>query len=203
MEKGGYIMNEQPPTPPQQQAQAKKSKKWVWIVGAIVVLVIIIAVASSAGSKKDKSGETSEQTSMVTQEKTGSMISANVGEPVSIDDLTITVYSFTWSAGGDYSFQKPDAGNKFLVADIGFVNNDTKPRMLAQVYQTKVHTPEGYDYDVTLDYFPEPSLTSDEVAPGQKARGYVCFEVPEGIGSCSLIVTTDMLNGETFEVKLQ
>jgi hypothetical protein len=200
-------MSEQLITPPQQQPPAKKSKKWVWIVAAVVVLIVIIAVASSTESKKDKSDSTPKQPPTTTLEQKETQVKytapASVGESVSIDNLTITVHGFTWSTRGKESFEKPDPGNKYLIVDIECVNNDTKPRMLAQVYQMKVHTPEGYDYKVTLKYFPEPSLTSDEIPPGQKARGYVCFEVPERIGSCSLMVETDMLFGETLEIRLQ
>lgn len=205
----------QPPTPqppqqysPQTPQHPKKSGgkgKWVLLgIGILVIIIIIVAIAS--GGKKSEQKPAENKTNVSKPETPTTETKKDVyaiGETANVDNLAVTVYGFTWSTGGENVSEKAKPGRKFLVADVGFINNDSKPRMLAQVYQMKVHTPDGYDYEVSLDYFPEPNLTSDEIASGQTARGSVCFDVPENIGSCSIIFDTNMVGGDTFEVKLQ
>jgi hypothetical protein len=189
---------QQPVTPQSLPTPKKPGGKGKWILlgaGILVVLIIIVAVAS--GGKKSEKTETKSSTPTGTSSETKKDTYA-VGETAKDGDLSITVYSFTPSPGD--AFSKPEAGNQFIVVDLGIDNNGTDKANLSTMMEMSIRTPEGRKYDQAA-YFPEPKYPDGAIQPSGKARGNVAFEVPANIGSMEFVF--ESLTGDPVRFKFQ
>lgn len=178
----------------------------VGMMGVGLVLIVGCGASEQPGDVgvKEETVGVKEETA---ETATGDYVTASVGETVSIDKLAITVYGYEFSPG-DGEYETPEPGDKYLIVDFGFVNEDSVLRCIAQAFQTKIHVPAGQDYTKQNYSWPAPGLTPDDVPPGGTARGFITFEVPQETGACSIIIKTraDTLGqgpAKILEVKLQ
>lgn len=192
-----------PLSPPQAPTSKQKQKtgkaKWILLgASALILLIIIIAVATS-GNKSEKTTTTGNNGTTATTQTTETKKDVYaVGETAKDGDLAITVYSFTPSPGDQ--FFTPEAGNQYIVVDLGIDNNGQKTAQISTMMEMSIKTPEGRKYD-QAPYFPEPKYPDGAIQPGGKARGNVAFEVPASIGSMEFVF--ESLTGSPVRFKLQ
>ena len=185
---------------------AKSPSKAIGIT-AVVIAVLALPLApisctvhfvEEVGKEIKKTENTGETTTQESTEAQPVVAEGVVGQPVKCGDLSITVHSFTGSAG-EPMFE-PEAGNQYIVVDLEVDNNAQEAEHVSTVMQMSIKTPEGYGYDQAM-YFPEPKYPDGAIAAGQKARGNVAFEVPATIGAMNFVF--DPMFGAPVSIKLQ
>lgn len=131
-------------------------------------------------------GETSQQT-------------YNVGDIIQIGTITITVNGISNPAGDQ--FNKPNAGNKFLIVDLTIENKGTNAVSVSTLLQMSVKDQSGqkYDVDFSASMASGGSSPDGEIAPGEKLRGQVGFQVPENATGLVFVFDADVWgSGKVF-----
>ncbi len=103
----------------------------------------------------------------------------SIGDVIEIGEMTLTVNEITNPPGDEFS--KPDEGHKFLVVDVTFENKSAETQTLSSLLQMNLKDDTGQQYDVDLmaSIVSDGSTPDGEIAPGEKIRGQVGFQVPE------------------------
>lgn len=103
----------------------------------------------------------------------------NVGDAVKIGDSVLMVIG--WSEVAGDQFNKPDAGNKFIAVDLLVVNTSNSSASISSLLQASLKDDTGQKYDV--DLLASSAAKKDgpdgELAPGERVRGTVGFQVPQ------------------------
>ena len=101
-----------------------------------------------------------------------------IGDVILIGSLTMTVNKISFPTP-DTNFL-PKAGNKFVAVDVTFENKGDKPDALSTLLQMTLKDNTGLDYSVDISAIAlTGSKTPDgEIAPGEKKRGVVGYQVP-------------------------
>ena len=123
----------------------------------------------------------------------------NVGDIVEIGDFTITVNGVSSPAGDDFS--KPDEGNKFVVVDVTVENKTTEPAAISSMLQMslKDQTGQTYDVDIFASAASGGSTPDGELAPGEKMRGQVGYQVPVDATGLVFVFDADVFGaGKVF-----
>jgi hypothetical protein len=102
----------------------------------------------------------------------------NVGDVVAMGTTMLTVNEVQYPAGDD--FNKPNDGFKFLVVDLTLENQSTEAISVSTLLQMSVKDASSQQYDVDLmaSMASGGSSPDGELAPGEKLRGQVGFQVP-------------------------
>ncbi len=131
-------------------------------------------------------GETSQQT-------------YNVGDVIAMGTTNIIVNEVLYPAGDQ--FNKPNAGFKFLVADMTIENTSATAISVSTLMQMSVKDSGGQKFDV--DFMASAasggSSPDGEIAPGEKLRGQVGFQVPENATGLVFVFDADVWgSGKVF-----
>lgn len=131
-------------------------------------------------------GETSQQT-------------YNIGDVIAMGTTNITVNEVQYPAGDD--FNKPNAGFKFLVVDITIENTSATAINVSTLLQMSVKDASGQKFDVNFSASMASGGSSPdgEIAPGEKLRGQVGFQVPENATGLVFVFDADVWgSGKAF-----
>ncbi|WP_256097980.1 DUF4352 domain-containing protein [Streptomyces sp. MnatMP-M17] len=115
-------------------------------------------------------------------------VPAKVGDTIALkgfedgEQLDVTVTKWVDPAKGKDEFFVPQDGNRWVAAQFELVNSGTKSYVDSPANGAQVADAEGQRFTTTFaDITAGPSMTSDaRVPPGEKALGYIVFEVPMG-----------------------
>lgn len=125
-----------------------------------------------------------------------------VGEEIKLfDGVLITVTNVEKSNGNE--FDKPRAGNEFIIAHINIVNG-AKENISYDPFAWKLRNSNGQISEpsfTTIDK--DTHLESGELAVGGKVSGTIPFEAPIGDQGLKLIYAPSVLGGQEIEVSLQ
>jgi hypothetical protein len=137
----------------------------------------------------DIAGETEQQT-------------YKVGEVIEIGTMLLTVNEVT-SPKGD-QFNKPSDGNKFVVVDLTIENKSDETVNISTLLQMSIKTAEGqkYSVDVMASTAGGGSTPDGEVAPGEKIRGQVGFQVPEASTGLIFVFDADVFGAGKVAIAL-
>lgn len=122
-----------------------------------------------------------------------------VGNFVEIGDLTLVVNEVTFPPGDD--FNTPDADHKFVVVDVTLENKGSETRAISSLMQMELKDATGqkYDLDLMASVASGGSTPDGEIAPGEKVRGQVGFEVPEDAQGLVFVFDADVFgHGKVF-----
>ena len=100
------------------------------------------------------------------------------GDVVDIGDFILVVNSVETSSGSD--FVKPAEGNEFVIVDLTVENKLDESVVVSSLLQMSLKDATGQKYDVNIlaSTAGGASTLDGELAPGEKLRGQVGFEVP-------------------------
>jgi hypothetical protein len=106
----------------------------------------------------------------------------SIGQVVSINEKDLTL-QFTVNGMREHEGKgviKPNQGNKWIVVDTTTVNKGQKPKTLS-VTSFELIDSENHPYQVALlaGALDDVKSPTGQIAPGDKRRGEVTFEVPE------------------------
>jgi hypothetical protein len=122
-----------------------------------------------------------------------------VGDIVEIGDLTLIVNEVTSPPGDE--FNKPNADNKFVVVDVTLENKGAEAKNISSMMQMhlKDATGQRYDLDLSASMASGGTTPDGEIAPGEKMRGQVGFQVPENAQGLVFVFDADVFGyGKVF-----
>lgn len=196
-------------------ALIQKSKKGMAIACVVLsILAIIITCVIKNGtinalnnvgkSINEATNETNESVNKVlnTVENTTTpkVVTGNINEEIVQDDTSLTVTNVTKSNGSIYS--KPASGKEYVIVSVTIKNNG-KQNLAYNPYYFKMQNGNGAQEKIT--FFADnqdTELDTGELAPGGTVSGTLAFEEIPG-DALTLILETDMFNGNTINVKIQ
>ena len=102
-----------------------------------------------------------------------------VGDVIAIGELTLTVNDVSAPKGD--TFNKPKPGQRFVVVDLTLANTSAKEANVSALLQMELKDASGQKYnpDLMATTAAKGALPDGKLAPGEKLRGQVGFEVPE------------------------
>lgn len=122
-----------------------------------------------------------------------------IGDIVEIGDLTLTINEVTFPPGDE--FNKPEAGNKFVIVDVTLENKGAEAKGISSMMQMhlKDATGQKYDFDFSASMASGGTTPDGELAPGEKMRGQVGFQVPENAQGLVFVFDADVFGyGKVF-----
>lgn len=123
----------------------------------------------------------------------------SVGDVIEVGDLTMVVNEVTYPEGDE--FNKPDEGNKFVVVDLTLENRGAEAATISTLMQMSLKDATGQRYDVDLmaEVASGGASPDGELAPGEKLRGQVGFQVPETAEGLVFVYDADVFGyGKVF-----
>ncbi|MGB0384160.1 MAG: DUF4352 domain-containing protein [Ardenticatenaceae bacterium] len=126
-----------------------------------------------------------------------------VGDIIEVGDLTIRVNEVTYPTGDD--FNKPEAGNQFVVVDVTFENKGTEANAISSLLQMtlKDATGQKYDLDLLASTASGGSTPDGEIAPGEKLRGQAGYQVPNDVQGLVFVFDADIFGHGKLRVAIQ
>jgi hypothetical protein len=122
-----------------------------------------------------------------------------VGDIISIGDVVMVVLGWTEPAGNE--FNKPDEGNKFVAVELLLVNQGSSTSSSSSLLQMslKDDTDQRYNIDLMAAMAAGSSAPQGELAPGERVRGKVGFQVPEDATGLVFVFDADFFRtGKAF-----
>lgn len=122
-----------------------------------------------------------------------------IGDTVNFDGLKITLNSVTADSGSE--FEKPEE-DRFLIVDMTVENTTEEPQTVSSLMNVSLRDDDDYEYTTAL-YTGVKAQLDGEVAPGDKLRGQIAFDVPKS-KNYSLIFGDPFTSGQaiwTFKSK--
>lgn len=107
----------------------------------------------------------------------------NVGDVIAMGTTNVTVNEVLYPSGDQ--FNQPNAGFKFLVVDLTIENLSASAISVSTLLQMSVKdsSSQKYNVDLMASVASGGSSPDGEIAPGEKLRGQVGFQVPlDGTG---------------------
>ena len=164
----------------------KKSRTWLWIVlGVLAVLIlgcigVSTLVLRSAGTAINTVSTSVASTVTVVSTPTSAPSTANsIGKPVVVNsDWTVTLNKASTNTGSE--FDKPKAGDIFLVVNVTLHNTSSTTQQASSAIQwsLKDSTGQTYTQDITFGNGPDGTI-----AAGGLLRGNIAYDVPKSIHS--------------------
>jgi Domain of unknown function (DUF4352) len=114
-------------------------------------------------------------------------VTANVGEAVPLNAATVTVVSADLNFKGQNEFLQPKAGNRFVAVEILYENTGTE-KVSYNPFDWKLTDSSGFNYEHGYSG-KGPELNSGDLSPGEKARGFITYEVPTSSSGLMLKLT--------------
>jgi hypothetical protein len=122
-----------------------------------------------------------------------------IGDIVSIGDSVMVVLG--WEVVPGDEFNKPDPDKKFIAVDVLVVNQSQSARSVSSLLQMSLKDETGQKYDVDLMSSAAANASSidGEIAPGERVRGKVGFQVPENAQGLQFVFDADIFGtGKVF-----
>ncbi len=125
-------------------------------------------------------------------------VTGTVGGAMQLSNATVTVVSVDLNFVSGNEFAQPKAGNRFIAVEILYENTGSD-KISYNPFDWKLSDSSGFSYDQSFVGGKEPSLHSGDLQIGEKARGFVTFEVPQ---SASGLVLKSSLGDDTMNVPI-
>jgi hypothetical protein len=125
-------------------------------------------------------------------------VTGTVGNAMQLTGGTVTIVSVDLNFVSTNEFAQPKAGNRFVVVEVLYENSGSD-KITYNPFDWKLSDTSGFSYDQSYVGGREPSLHSGDLQPGEKARGFITFEVPQSAGG---LVLKSSLGDDTMNVPL-
>jgi outer membrane lipoprotein-sorting protein len=124
-------------------------------------------------------------------------LTAQVGDPMALNGVRVTVVSADLNAKSGNEFITAKAGNRFVAVQVLYENTGTDAYNY-NPFDWKLTDSAGFSYDSSFGGI-GPELNAGTIQPGEKARGYITYEVPTTAAGLQLRLTS---GGDTATVAL-
>jgi hypothetical protein len=170
-------------------------------VPLLAVLMLVLAILACGGDEPEKIGEVATSLPQTTptpipqpqevapaqaeptptQEPAPppAQTSYQIGDVISIGDVVMAVLGWDVPPGDEFS--KPEEGKQFVAIDVVLVNSGARAASVSSMLQMRLKDDTGqqYDYDFMASTAIGDSSPDGELAPGERVRGKVGFQVPK------------------------
>ena len=123
----------------------------------------------------------------------------NIGDVVEIGSDVLVILG--WEEVPAADFFKPDTGKKFIAVELVIVNKGQSSRSISTLLQTSVkdETGQKFDPDFMASSALDGASVDGELAPGEKVRGKVGFQVPETVTKLEFVFDASLFGtGKIF-----
>lgn len=152
------------------------------------VLGILIAATLACGSTSTETIITGAGTPVSNSVEAEALPLGKVGERVQSGGMAVTLNSVDLSTRIS-DLWTPEEGNIFVVLDVTVESVDREDGPYNPLY-FKLKDQDGFEYTSNL-LAPDPSLSAGNLAPGDRARGNIAFEVK--LGAQQLVMSFEPL----------
>jgi hypothetical protein len=161
----------------------RSMQKWVPLMVLALVILVSLACGESASPTLVATAaapvDSAPQQQPTQAAAPVSQQNYKVGDVVGIGDNVLTVLGWENVPGNDIS--QPDADKKFVAVELMIVNNSQSPMSVSTLLQMsmKDNTAQKYDVDFLASTAIDGGSMDGELAPGERIRGKVGFQIPE------------------------
>ena len=161
---------------------SRNTQRWIPFMALVVLLLASLACGGNASPTLVATAAPVDSALQPEPTQAPAVVSPQlykVGDIVAIDGSVLTVLGWEHVPGDDFS--QPDAGNRFVAVDLLVVNNSQSSMSISTMLQMsmKDNTGQKYDVDFLASTATNSSSVDGELAPGEKVRGEVGFQVPQ------------------------
>ncbi len=111
-------------------------------------------------------------------------LTRKVGDALQLNGLTVTVATADVNAKPGNEFIKPKAGDRFVVVQVLYENTGSDT-VAYNPFDWKLIDSSGFSYNSTYAGV-DQELHSGDLSSGEKARGYISYEVPQSATGLTL-----------------
>jgi hypothetical protein len=182
----------------------RNSKKFIPFIALAILLLVSLACGSSTSpsllaTSVSPGGAGSQQEQPAQAPAAAIQQNYKVGDVIAIGDHVLVVLGWENIPAGDFS--KPDAGKKFVAVELLIVNNSQSSMSVSTLLQMAMKDDTGQKYDV--DFMASTELeggsVDGELAPGEKIRGKVGFQVGENAQGLQFVFDASIFgSGKVF-----
>jgi len=137
---------------------------------------------------KFNTGETVSAPSAADVKPPAKNVTGQVGSPLELNGVTVTVVSADLNANSGNEFITPKSGNRFVAVQVLYENTGSDPYDY-NPFDWKLTDEAGFSYETTYAGI-GPELHSGTIQAGERARGFMTFEVPTSATSLKLKLTS-------------
>jgi Domain of unknown function (DUF4352) len=160
-------------------------------MGLLAVTAAVLLVAACAGpSGPVGQGPPSSSVSSPTADQATppTNTAGRLGTAAQLSMLRVTALSKQGNVVSENQLETPKAGNQFLALEVLYEATGTQKLSFNPFSEWKISDAAGQVYPATYVSGKSPELQSGELAPGDKARGWITFEIPAGAAGLTAIV---------------
>jgi flagellar basal body rod protein FlgC len=168
------------------------------LLGLLWIILIVVAAANTDTSNNTYSSSNSSLSSLTSDNKT---VTGKIGEPVTVEDVVLTVGTVSRNYMPTSQFFEPSAGKEYVSVSVELKNNGSDSVSFG-TYSFKLRDSSGLE--VTSSYVGEVAgeLQSGSLAAnGGNTKGVIIFEVTKDDPKLVLVYEPSFL-GNTAEVSL-
>jgi hypothetical protein len=123
-----------------------------------------------------------------------STTTARLGTAVQLSLVRLTALSKEGNVVSENPLETPNAGNQYLALEVLYVATGTVSISYSPFTDWKIRDFTGREFPATYVSGRSPELQAGELAPGERAQGWITFEIPAGATGLTAIVK---VGGET------
>jgi hypothetical protein len=125
-----------------------------------------------------------------------------VGDSIQLGDYVLIVHGTADNVPyEDTEYDRPEEGNKYFAVEVTVENKGSEANSYNPLDFT-LQDSSGYTFEKTYTVSKEPSLSSGDLQPGRKVRGWITFEIPKTSSNLELIYKPDIFDSGQVIVKL-
>lgn len=176
------------------------------IIYGIILIVISLSFSACTGTEGTpqsvKPEKVANNNSEKTVDKKKEVKLFQVGEDIKLGDYVISINNVENPYVEKNQYSKPGEGNKFIAVEVSYQNNTSDKTISYNPFDWKLFDGEGYNYESSWTASKKPDLSSGDINPGSKVRGWITFEVPIKSENFKIKFTPGFWDNANVEIKL-
>lgn len=164
--------------------------------------ILLMACSGSTGEEITSTPQKVDEEQTSTTETEVKAETFVIGDTIELGDYVIKVTKFENPYIESNEFSQPETGNKFVAIEVEYQNNTYDKTISYNLFDWTVSDQEGYAYDSTFLATKTPDLSSGDLNPGGKVKGWVTFEVLESSTKFKAKFTPSFWDNDNVEIEL-
>ncbi len=179
-----------------------RKKTAVLIFTLVIFSLLLMGCSGSSGVDVNNQGEKVDNQGVSPTQIQPVQTKFKQNERIKLGDYVVIAQSYTASHTGTNEFDQPKAGNKYVAVEVLYENYTSDKTISYNPYDWKLIDSEGYNYEYSFLGAKEPGLSSGDINPSSKVRGWLTFEVPTNSQEHVLKFTPSFWSNENIEIEL-
>jgi hypothetical protein len=160
------------------------------------------AAVDNPAAATDIAGEDTEAPAEQSEEATPQQTIFAPGDVINIDTVNLVVLG--WEVVEGTQFAQPDEGNRFVAVELLMVNAGEEATGVSSLLQMELKdsSDRRYDIDFAAASAIKSAAPDGELAPGERVRGKIGFQVPEDATGLTFVFDASMFRAGRLFVEL-